>query len=765
MNSLRSIRSIDGFPGFADIEWTGPQAARFNLVYGWNRSGKTTVGRLLRMLESDTEIPNGFEDVTFSLNTDSGIIRESDRLRIRVLNEDFIDDNVSFSDASAKPIIMVGDASVDLDKEISDLTDELTQLRSEAETLAEERKKIPDLPAIRKEGSDNVLEALEDSGLTRYRGRTYNRTTVRELISSGRITSENLMEHVIDDRAERDALLDLIGGRHRAVSVISPDLSDLETSFSTANSLLTSSIEVAVIQRLQDDEKLRAWIGTGYQIHTERNLSHCEFCGKTIPQERLARYGAFFTDEATKAEKELRDCIADMDAKLESLDPDLPDSSQLIADLRERYTTQQNRTSKALETIRESCNRLLASLKKRKGQMHVRDTRDDEVPVPKEEITVARQGLSEIAHICADHTSRVAKVEEERPKAAKRLEEHIIADTLNDTDYFRHQENEQRLRTEEEELNRTIDAKERALADKRSALRKTGIALEKINELIEEFLGPEEIQLVGADNDDEEELPGYHVLNRGEETPYLSEGEKSVVALSYFLVKLDEEGMDPNETIIVLDDPVDSQDGNFLFRTVGLLRSMLDKAGQVIVLTHNFQFFDLVRDWLTSGEDEESEMYLIEMRSDGGVRKAVISPLPDLLRNYKTEYQYLVGRLLAFKENKEDPQAPSAPDIPNIARKVLEYFSSFKWSCPKSEPFTNVVQNRFIRDGDKRERGVGRTVVKFLHVYSHGEDFSQPVSRSAMEAESICSNVLDLIRIADKNHYKYLEKAYQKSSG
>lgn len=69
----------------------------------------------------------------------------------------------------------------------------------------------------------------------------------------------------------------------------------------------------------------------------------------------------------------------------------------------------------------------------------------------------------------------------------------------------------------------------------------------------------------------------------------LSEGDKSTLALAFFLAKLD---VDPNRLnkVIIFDDPLSSLDTNRRTYTVGVIRSPLQNISQLIVLSHNEYF-------------------------------------------------------------------------------------------------------------------------------------------------------------------------------
>lgn len=73
----------------------------------------------------------------------------------------------------------------------------------------------------------------------------------------------------------------------------------------------------------------------------------------------------------------------------------------------------------------------------------------------------------------------------------------------------------------------------------------------------------------------------------------LSEGDKSTIALAFFLSKLD---IDPNrqDKILVFDDPLSSLDTNRRTYTIGLIKSALPQLKQVVVLSHNEYFLHAI---------------------------------------------------------------------------------------------------------------------------------------------------------------------------
>lgn len=120
---LKSFQRIKGLGVFAD--YTAPVGtAEFgvkNLIYGWNYSGKTTLSRLVAMLESKALNPE-LPQCSFTISTDTGNVTEANFKStshvVRVFNSDFIADNLNFAGSHFKPILLLGSESEAAQKEI-----------------------------------------------------------------------------------------------------------------------------------------------------------------------------------------------------------------------------------------------------------------------------------------------------------------------------------------------------------------------------------------------------------------------------------------------------------------------------------------------------------------------------------------------------------------------------------------------------------------------------------------------------------------------
>jgi hypothetical protein len=126
----------------------------------------------------------------------------------------------------------------------------------------------------------------------------------------------------------------------------------------------------------------------------------------------------------------------------------------------------------------------------------------------------------------------------------------------------------------------------------------------------------------------------------------LSEGEKTAIAFSYFLVKVKEVGFRKEEGIVVIDDPISSLDSNFVFHCFSLIKNNFSDAGQLFVLTHNFELFNLVKSWFCSKKkcNELCGFYMIKNGVEDGVRYADLCPLESTLLKFRSEYHTTCSR-------------------------------------------------------------------------------------------------------------------------
>ena len=137
MNSISRIVKIKDCPSFVDFRPGAdlPEFKKYNLIYGWNGSGKTSFSRVLRSFElaenyyAHPEISPEFE---FKLNNGNSIDQNDLTVfpNIRVFNKDFINESV-FGTGGPKPIFFLGKESKEDKEKITQIENKLQGLRKD----------------------------------------------------------------------------------------------------------------------------------------------------------------------------------------------------------------------------------------------------------------------------------------------------------------------------------------------------------------------------------------------------------------------------------------------------------------------------------------------------------------------------------------------------------------------------------------------------------------------------------------------------------
>lgn len=174
------IKKIDiqKFGLFSNYNWNSEVGSdpekdvfkKVNIIYGRNYSGKTTLSRIFRCVETK-KLHKDYCDAEFTLSTnDDTIINESNLTylkNIRVYNTDFIKENLSWlhnEDGEILPFTLLGGDNTIIESKIKDIENELGVLDPETNSYKEgtlyfqkEKKKIE------KDNDKKTWDQLKDS--------------------------------------------------------------------------------------------------------------------------------------------------------------------------------------------------------------------------------------------------------------------------------------------------------------------------------------------------------------------------------------------------------------------------------------------------------------------------------------------------------------------------------------------------------------------------------------------------------------------------
>ena len=250
----------------------------------------------------------------------------------------------------------------------------------------------------------------------------------------------------------------------------------------------------------------------------------------------------------------------------------------------------------------------------------------------------------------------------------------------------------------------------------------------------------------------------------------LSEGERTTLSLLYFLRSLEDQqtrGAEPKDRIVVIDDPSSSLDRESLFATHQWLVSTLQKFGQYIVLTHDFNLLRLFiashrSKWNDSasqiGKQNADELHFPRVSflelfaaTVDGERTSKLGQLPSLLRNNTTEYGYLFLMVMKGIEQPDDHDRLFL--LPNAARRVLEVFSSYK--APHRPNFLQQLE-WLVKEQPSEPH---RDVFDFCNRFSHGEG---PETVEVLDARTVQGDIrrcMQFLRSVDEDHFNKMCEA------
>lgn len=736
ISRLRDCGILRDFAWPADLLDFG----RYNLIYGWNGTGKTTLSRILRCLEKRTA-PSG--QVTISLNGRD--VRGDDfptaMVPVRVFNREFMAENVfPVGGGDLAPILVLGAESVQKQREVERLKGERTTAQSRLDSARSTKQRAErDFDQFCIDRARVVKDTLRSSGQNPYNN--YNKTdfqgAAQQMAADG-----NGAGHRLSD-AKRDKLL----AQHRAtpkpkVHPLAYSLPALNPLANAVSELLSTTVVSAVTQSLRDDPELSAWVHQGLGLHQHRRAEKCLFCEQTLPRDRLGALEAHFSAQYEQFMRRLDEQIGQLQgASKEAAELKLPNKAELYDDLAAEYDTAEQALRHAVDTNRQFLDALVRALTDKKGRAFERVAL--QVPAPAVDADVATR-LNEVVRkhnqACDDFQARVTS-------ARDRLALDMIVADLDE--FVRLRDAAQQAVTDVDAAEREVNRLTREITQLEREIVEHRQPAEQLNEDLHKYLGHDELRL-------EIKETGYTITRGGVLALALSEGEMTAIALLYFLKSLRDRRFDLEHGVVVLDDPVSSLDANALYLAFGFIRERTQNAGQLIILTHNFAFFRQVRNWFhrLKGQNKSNinqrpaRFYMLDCAHDQNGRCASVRWLDPLLEQYESEYHYLFARVYRASDQAGPVNLEESYVLPNMARRLLEAFLAFRQPQASGELWQQM--QAVVFDEPKKLR-----ILRFLHTYSHAGAVGEPEHDPSVLAEgrAVLKDLLGLIQSQDSAHY------------
>jgi len=758
---------------FRDFTWPSslPDFARFNVIYGWNGSGKTSLSNLFRYIQKRQPLPDGQVEVLVEQTRVTGADFGTAALpTVRVFNRDAVDRNIfELANQQFPPVFFLGEDSVEKQLRIEDLKKQLDVKVQEESRW--ERKKADAKNALEtfcSEEAKGIKNLLTVAGGGPFNN--YNAANFKAVMQ--RLSEATPAPVVLSDDQRQQFLATKDGKAMPKVSEPSisfPDFSDL---IARTQAMLARSVVSSVIAELAENPTVASWVNAGLSLHTGRHASSkCRFCAQPLPEQRVKQLEAHFNDEFKRFQSAIEALAGEIESAqgfVERLR--VPPKEGLYENLRPEYEKALGTLKQQGGTVRMSLDVLLRALNAKRDEpfrnfelrTFITNPSPSGDPASRVEtfFQVAMAGLAALSAVIGKtafdqlkslidrhnsytdsfdavvKTARDALAKNEVVKALPKWAKKSKVVTEAQDHATKARDEAAKLKTEIAELEIQVRQHRRPA--------------EELNQEVAAYLGRDELCFQVEQN-------GYRITRGGHPATHLSDGERTAIAFLYFLKSLQGTDFDLKTGVVVIDDPVSSLDANSLFSAFGFMKQRTAEAGQLFVLTHNFTFFRQVRNWyynLPGQRKKDPSMhpahfYMLVTDFSNGLRTATLQPLDPFLHQYESEYHYL------FKRVYEEAHKPAVQGletyyaIPNIARRLLESFLAFRVPDKPGELFQKLEAVQY--DAAKKTR-----ILRFLHTYSHFDQVAEPDHDPSVlsETPAILQDVLALIQKCDPEHFR-----------
>ena len=741
MIPITRIARLRDYGVFRDFKWPQdlPEFGRYNLIYGWNGTGKTMLSRLFRALEANT--PPSAGQVTMSVNGRDFSNAEFPQVpvAVRVFNRDFVGESVFPTEGDVEPIFVLGKQNVEKQKQVAQLKVSLSEAQAGLDSGRQKKWRADS--ALDKFCIDRarvIKDTLRSSGPNLYNNydKSYFSQRAQDMVSSG-----DRETHALGESGREKLLAQQRATPKEKLHLLTYRLPAIKPLADVVSHLLATTVVSAAIQSLKDDPDLSLWVYEGLGLHQDRQCTKCLFCDQPMPKDRLAALEAHFSAEYEQLLKKLDGQITGLkNAWKAGADLSIPKAAEFYDDLSSEYKD----AAGALRGECDSAKRILEALVKALEDKRKRafERVDLSIVVPDLNSGV----VDRLNKVILKHNQACDDLQSRIDNARKQLEAGSVAGDLGEFVKIRDavQASETAVKAaaaEVDQLKGEIAQLEREIVEHRQPA-------EQLNDDLRAYLGHSELRLDIKDT-------GYTIMRHEAPAKDLSEGETTAIALLYFLKSLQDRRFDLRNGVVVLDDPVSSLDANALYSAFGFIRQRTQHAAQLVILTHNFTFFRQVLNWYhhLKGQNKKqmaqrpARFYMLDCTYKQNRRCADMRRLDPLLERYESEYHYLFAYVYRAATAPPHPKLEQNYVLPNLARRLLEAFLAFRQPLP-GELWEKMQLVKF--DEAKKVR-----ILRFLNTHSHSNEIGEPEHDLSLlsEAQAVLKDLLMLMQSEDAAHY------------
>lgn len=763
---ITKIDSINEFGSYKSFNWSNSKGIKDfnkkNLFYGWNYSGKTTLSRIFSSLRDKT-LNNNYDTGYFKIKTESGDFESSNMelfpYSILVFNSDYIKENLGFSFhkdsiSESKTILFeVGD-NAKFQTKIDELKNQIDLING---TEIIEGKKIKYLKAIDEFDEYDRPNSGKFTALAREIKDehfisliNFTKANLKPILVS---VKGDLAKNIITDKKRVSQLSAIVQTSEPKLEL---DEIHLVLSYNeileATNQILINIPNKNIIDKILDrNSEIYGWVKKGIELN--RATEKCLFCNNTIEADRMKYLNEYFNSQASSLKEKtenLKLLIKHEEINIENIN--LPSSfNDFNLGFTDEYIVLKKKYDKFIDLYKFHLKQILIKLENKiNKKLYLKI--EEIVPFKIDKLKKAIIDINELIKNNNDFTKGFQhRIETERTL----YKNHLVASFLKREKYIAKEKLNQKAVDEIKKLDTKVEALEKEVQFYESKKVSDEEGASQYTYFIQSFLNRTDIE-IKVDNSTKKFL----LLRNKENASNLSEGEKTAIAFSHFLVSIKALQIKGTfkDYIIFVDDPISSLDGNHVFQINSLLKEIFFfkdfdgekkiKCKQLFLSSHNFEFFNLLKE-LPINIKKESR-YFIERNIL--TNASTIKALPEIFDKYASEYHFLFKEIFEFNKLKKPLNSEKLLVIPNILRRFLEMYTLTKY--PSIDTVDTRADKIFTPELSKR-------ICKPFHYFSHLDNIDRIGKQSEFMSDIpvACKSLMSFISKKDKLHYEALVNA------
>ena len=426
---------------------------------------------------------------------------------------------------------------------------------------------------------------------------------------------------------------------------------NLQNELEKINSILGKKVEEKVrIKRLENNEEKRDFAKKGLHLHKIGEI--CSFCGNIIKKEEYEKLEKYF----------LADDVKEFQIKIETTKNSYQQIVEKIKNVKfDKNNFYPNNIEKLTQIIEEY--EIIKEKIIKVFELFLKKLEKKDIFKENEKISIDNISLN-FNKISEEYDDLVkgnnsSNLSEEKEKAKTNLRYHFIKLALDEFDEKTKLYELSILKEKKEEYKTEIENKENEITKINNEIKKLNLEIsqleaqtknekklvENINKKIKHYTS---FELVHKEDTEGEGFYSVKCLrtNEDRDITQISTGEKNIIALLYFIEKLNEiNEVETRNKLIIFDDPMNSNDDTMQYLIIEELQKLMkelfqnNKDNKFILMTHNVHFYINVKYDFDKDDDYKKRRNFIRLVSD--TKKTKINYIKNKDEDFKTNYESL----------------------------------------------------------------------------------------------------------------------------